>query len=88
MAANGPHNYSAAKSPNQSVYRNNNGGRDFSEQHEMSYGHSRHRMANRGGPGPRSQNCSLESKERSHMTGDDQILRNNEMLLLSAKKEN
>lgn len=45
-------------------------------------------MANRGGPGPRSQNCSLESKERSHMTGDDQILRNNEMLLLSAKKEN
>lgn len=43
-------------------------------------------MANRGGPAPRSQ--SLESKERSHMTGDDQVLRNNEILLLSAKKEN
>lgn len=53
----------------------------------MSYGHTRHRMANRGGPGPRSQH-SVESKERSHMTGDEQVLRNNEILLLSAKKEN
>ena len=90
MGVAGAHNFSAAKSPNQSHYSNNNGvGRDFSENHEMSYGNTRHRMANRGGPGARSQNASLESKERSQLSGNnDQILRNNEILLLSAKKEN
>jgi hypothetical protein len=68
----GQNNYSASKPHNESMFRNN-----VTPGGREFGGHRP----------PRSQH-SVESRERGQVGGDERILRANEVLLLSAKKEN